>query len=173
MSKVRLVVVLVILALVAVGCAKTAENVLENAIEKQLEDEGGGDVNVDLNEDGGSVSIETDEGSVEFGNTEIPADFLLPIPNYEEVGGVITTTGEFASTQVILSFDPDDFDEVAALYEDFFNDQGWEVSRTESSGEGVRFVSITGSSDELAASVFITYSDGDDVASLTAQYGNN
>jgi hypothetical protein len=162
-----------VVALVAAGCAKAAEKALEEAIERQLEEEGGGDVNIDLDEDGGVVSIETEEGSIDIGGTEIPDDFLLPIPDQREVLGVVIQTGEYASSTVTLSFDPDDFDDVAALYEDFFNDQGWEVSRTDSSGDGNRLVILSGTSDELTASAIIGYNDDDDVATLTAQYGNN
>ena len=173
MSRLKYPAVLVIVALVAVGCAKTAEKTLEEAIERQIEEEGGsGDATVDLDDDGG-ISIETDEGSIQIGGGEIPDDFLLPVPDYKELSGVSTFTGEFAGAMVTLSFDPDDFEDVADLYEEFFNDQGWEVSRTDTSSGDDRIVIISGSSDELTASAIVGYTDGDDVATLTAQYSNN
>jgi hypothetical protein len=173
MAKIRLMIVLVVLALVAVGCGKAAETVLEGAIENQLEEDGGGDVNVNVDEDGGSISIETDEGSVNIGGTEIPDDFPLPVPDYEEVVGVVTQTGEFASSMVTLSFDPDDFDDVAALYEDFFDEDGWEVSRTESNADGDRMVIFYASKDAVSASAIVGYNDGEETATVIAQYGNN
>ena len=173
MSRLRLGFVIVVVALIAAGCGKAAETVIENAIENQLEEEGGGDVNIDLDEDGGVVSIETDEGSMSIGGTEIPDDFRLPLPDYDEVVGVITQTGDFASSMVTLSFDPDDFDDVAELYEDFFNEEGWELSRTDSSSDGDRMVIIYASKDEISASAIVGHNDGEDLATVIAQYGNN
>lgn len=168
----RLGFVIVVVAVITVGCAKAAENIIEGAIENQLEEEGGGDVNIDLDEDGGVVSIETDEGSMSIGGTEIPDDFLLPLPDYDEVGSVISQTGDSAYTQVYVSFDPDDFAEVVVLYEDFFNDGDWEVSRFDSSGDGVKNVLISGTKDGMTASAVISYAEGEDVATLSVQYGD-
>ncbi len=173
MSKARLLIVLVVLALVAVGCAKAAERTIEGAIEKQLEEEGGGNANVDISEDDGSVSIETDEGSMQIGGGEIPSDFPLPVPEGAEVVSVISTSGETAGSQVSMTFDPDHFDDVATLYDDFFNEQDWEVSRSNSDSDGIKIVFISGSNDQLTAQVIIGYTDGEEIASLTAQYGNN
>ncbi|MGZ5384296.1 MAG: hypothetical protein ACXW15_07285 [Acidimicrobiia bacterium] len=173
MSKARLMIVLAVLALIAVGCAKTAEQTLENQVENQLEEESGGDANVDINEDDGSVSIETDEGSMQIGGGEIPSDFPLPVPDHAAVLSVVSTSGENAGAQVSMSFDPGDFDDVAAMYDDFFNDQDWEVSRTNSDSDGSKVVIISGSNDELTTSVIVAYTDGEEMATLTAQYGNN
>jgi hypothetical protein len=173
MSKARLLIVLVVLALVAAGCAKAAEKTIEGAIEKQIEEEGGGNANVDISEDDGSVSIETDEGSMQIGGGDIPSDFPLPVPEGAEVVSVISTSGETAGSQVSMTFDPDDFDDVATLYDDFFNEQDWEVSRSNSDSDGIRIVFISGSNDQLTAQVIIGYTDGEEIASLTAQYGNN
>ena len=173
MSKARLLIVLVVLALVAAGCAKAAEKTIEGAIEKQIEEEGGGNANVDISEDDGSVSIETDEGSMQIGGGDIPSDFPLPVPEGAEVVSVISTSGETAGSQVSMTFDPDDFDDVATLYDDFFNEQDWEVSRSNSDSDGIRIVFISGSNDQLTAQVIIGYTDGEEIASLTAQYGTN
>jgi hypothetical protein len=164
-----------VMALAAAGCAKTVENTLEEAIERQLEEEGdSGDVDIEIDEDNGSVSIETDEGSVQIGGNDIPDDFPLPVPDYEEISGVVTQSeGSTSYTQVILSFDPDDFDDVADLYEDFFNDEGWEVTRTNSSGDGQSLAIISGTNEEVNASAVIAYSDDDEVASLSLSYGTD
>ena len=61
-------------------------------------------------------------------------------------------------------------DQVADLYEDFFSDQGWEVSRIDSSADNVRNLWITGTSDDVDAAAVIGYSDDDDVASLSLSY---
>jgi len=174
MSKIRLFVVLVVLATAAAGCARAVEDALEGAVERQLEEESGsGNVNVDLNEDDGSVSIETDEGSIEIGGAEIPNDFPLPLPEDYEVVSVVTQTGEAAGTLVTLGFDPVDFDVVAAMYEDFFNDQGWEVSLTNSSAGADKLAIIGAEGFGLSASIIVGHTEGDDVATVIAQYGTN
>ena len=133
---------------------------------------GSGDVELDIDEDDGSVSIETDEGSIQIGGDQILDDFPLPLPDYEEVAGVITQTdGGTTYTQVILGFDPDAIDEVADLYEDFFNDQGWDVSRTDSSSDGTTLVIINGTADEVDATALIGFGEDNDAASLTLSYG--
>lgn len=166
-------IVLAVLGLIAVGCAKTAEQTMENQIENQLEEESGGNADVDINEDDGSVSVETDEGSMQIGGGEIPSDFPLPVPDDAAVLSVVSTSGDNAGAQVSMSFDPGDFDDVAAMYDDFFNDQGWEVSRTNSDSDGSKLVIISGSNDQLTTSVIVAYTDGEEMATLTAQYGNN
>jgi hypothetical protein len=160
------------MALAAAGCGKAAEKTLEEAIERQIEEEGeSGDVNVDLDDDGG-ISIETDEGSFQIGGNEIPDGFLLPIPDYEEISAVSSQTGEFAGAMVTVTFDPDEFEDVAEMYEDFFNDQGWEISRTDANTGNDRMVIIYGEGDELSASAIVGYTDGADVATVTAQYNS-
>jgi hypothetical protein len=69
-----------------------------------------------------------------------------------------------------LSFDPDDIDQVAYLYEDFFNDQGWETTRTDATSGDIRNLWISGISGGIDAAAAIGYSDGDDVATLTLLY---
>lgn len=173
MSRFRNLIVVVVVMLVVAGCAKAAEQVLEEAIEQQIENEGGsGEVDIDLDDDGG-VSIETEEGSIQIGGNEIPDDFLLPIPDYEELMGVTTFTGDETGASVSLTFDPDDFDEVVELYADFFSDQGWEVGQTDTSSGDQRVVIITGTGDEVSASAILGYTEGDDTANLTANYGSN
>ena len=173
MPRMRFLVMLVAMALAVAGCAKTAEETLEEAIEQQIEEQGGsGDVSVDLDDDGG-ISIETDEGSFQIGGNEVPDDFLLPIPAYEEISAVSTQTGEYGGAMLTLTFDSDDFEDVADMYEDYFSDQGWEVSRTDTSTGNDRMVIIYGEGDELSASAIVGFTDGEEVATLTAQYNNN
>ena len=167
----RFLVMLIAIGLLTTACGNAAEDLVENAIENAIESEGGGDVNIDIDEDGGSASIETDEGSIQIGGGDIPADFPLPIPDYEEVAGVVTSDQEGTeSTQIILSFDPDDIDEVADLYEGYFNDQGWETTRTDTKSGDIRNLWISGISGGIDAAAAIGYNDGDDVATLTLLY---
>ena len=170
-----MIVMMAVALLAASGCASAAENIVENAIENQLEEEGGsGNVDVNIDEDEGSVSIETDEGSIVIGGNEIPEGFPLPIPDYEEVMGVTTQNDDSGTySSVILSFDPGDLDDVADLYEDYFDDQNWEVSRTNSSSEGSTFTMISGTSEAENASAVIAYDEGEDLATLSLTYATN
>lgn len=174
MSRYWYAMVVVLLMVAAAGCGNAAEEVLEQAIENQIEDEGGsGDVDIDLDEDEGVVSIETEEGSFQIGGGEIPDDFLLPIPNYIDVEMVSSQTGDFAGATVALTFDGDDFEDVISLYEDFFTDEGWEFSRTDTTTGNETMVLIFAESDELGASVIVNYSEGDETGNLNVQYADN
>jgi hypothetical protein len=172
MVRSRFLVLLTAMAIAATGCASAAENIVENALENAIEEEvGSGNAEVDIDEDDGSVSIETDEGSIQIGGTDIPSDFPLPVPDIEEVLGVTSqSSGGAEYTQVILSIDPDDLDEIADLYEGFFEDQGWETSRIDSSSGDARNLWITGTGDGVDAAASLGYSDGDDAATLSLSY---
>lgn len=89
--------------LIMTGCANPIEQLIskgtESALEKAIEQGGGGGVNLDLSEDGG-LSFETEEGgSVNLGSSaSVPDDWPgLPLPHGELVSA-ITQEGTFALT---------------------------------------------------------------------------
>lgn len=69
------------------GCSSIADKVGEKVIEKGVEAAGGGDADINFDEEGGKISIESSEGSFEIGGGEVPEDFpdTLPLPENLEV----------------------------------------------------------------------------------------
>ena len=65
-------------ATLVTGCSAIADKAGEKVAEKGMEAAGGGDVDIDSDGDG-KVSIESDEGSLEIGGSELPDDFPVTI----------------------------------------------------------------------------------------------
>lgn len=129
-----------------------------------MEDEGI-DANVQV-DDEGSISIESDEGSIEIGGGEVPEDFPFPLPpDAEVIASFSQDTEDETNQQVTVTFDADEFDDVVELYEDYLDDEGFEVTRSDLTAEGDRTVMLTASSDDGEASVVLAYSADEEQAS--------
>lgn len=93
-----------VLALASTACGAIADRATERVIERAIESETGGSVNIDRSGDG-SFSVETDEGTFAFGAGEVPAvianEFDLPRDLDVLSASEITTDGE-ATALVVL-----------------------------------------------------------------------
>lgn len=69
------------------GCGAVADQVAERAAEEGLERAGGasGDVDLDLDNEDGSLSIESSEGSLRIGAQDVPEDFPAEVPLPDDV----------------------------------------------------------------------------------------
>ncbi len=169
----RLIVMIVTATLVLAACGKAAETLTEKAIEAQT----GG--NVDLSDDRGSISFESEDGSgsisiqsdgsgetgtisgtdgegnefsTRVGGTEIPDDFPMPVFEPSEVTAVITTEASVGSAFIVkLEIAQGDADAVLAFYEDWFSAEGMEIIAVLEIGLG----STLAASDTAAAQVSI------------------
>lgn len=120
----RLVSMLMVFGLVVLG-ACSGGDIAEQIIEQQ---EGVGDVEID--EDTGEVSIETEDGSAVIGGGEIPADLPVPVPDGGTVQAVFQQDAGY-SVSVQYS---GGFDDIVDFYADWIDSQGLEVAnRTDSS----------------------------------------
>lgn len=84
------------IALVASACSSAAEKISEAAIENALESDGGGNVDVELGDDGQvSISVEGEDGaSFEVGqDIDLPEGLTIPIPD----GGSAVQSGSDGS----------------------------------------------------------------------------
>lgn len=129
---------------VAAGCADAAERVTERGLEAAIESQGGGEVDLDL-DDNGSVSVETEDGSFSMGQTEIPDDWPseVPLPPDLEVQSVTQqreAESGITSTMVMGSTDMAP-EQVAELYADALS--SWdETMNTVSSSAGASSVQV-------------------------------
>ena len=101
------------------ACGSVAETVAEQVAEQA----GGGDVEFDIDEDGGNVSIETDDGSMEIGSDlELPDDLAIEVPG----GGSVTSVFDFETDiSVVVSYDIEEFDDLIDFY------TGWTAGQSE------------------------------------------
>ena len=159
--------VLVVIALLAAACGNVAENVVERVAENAMESEGGGDVDVDLDDDGGSVRIQTDEGeiSIDAGSGgEVPDGFEMPVPDGGEVVGTMSfSAADGSRTSVTLEYPPSALDDLVETYEEYFDSFEGSFS-SQSSDSGSQFWSW-GTADGAVTAAISAY-DGDDYVTL-------
>ncbi len=120
----RLVLIVAAMGLIVLG-ACSGGDLAEQIIENQ---EGVGDVEID--EDTGEVSVETEDGSAVIGGGEIPAGFPIAVPDGGDVQAVFEQEGTYS---ISINY-PDGFDDIVDFYTGWIEAQGIEVvNRTESS----------------------------------------
>ena len=167
---VRKLIPLIALALAASACGNIAENIAEEAIERGLEAEGGGNVDIDLDSDGeGTIEIESEEGDsiISMGGGEVPDSLDMPIPDGYEVVGSSTFSGtDQTNTTVTLQYSPSDLDDLVEVYTDYF--AGFDdVFTSQSDSGGSQLWSWATGDNDQTQSVAITVYDGDDFVTVS------
>lgn len=136
---------LAIVALGALGCGAIAERATERVLERAIESETGGSVDIDTSGDG-SYRIETDEGTFAFGAGEVPAaianEFDLPGDLDVLSAAEITTDGETSALVVLYRESAP-----GSVLEDLQRQaeaKGWTVGTTYSAGGTAGFEASRG-----------------------------
>lgn len=121
---------LLLVASLVTACASVAERAIEEAAEKAAESGGGGDVEIDLSEDGASVRAEGEDFSVEMGSgAGLPDGLAIPVPD----GGAVTTSGNQGSYLfVAIQYPLSRFDEIVDFYGDWTSGDAEDWQRAES-----------------------------------------
>ena len=125
------------LALVLSACGKAEEKAAETLAEKALEANSGQDVDVDINEDGQTVTIQTEDGTLTQSsgdNVELPADFPsdVALPDDYKVMSVMTMG---PVTSVVLEV-PESPSDLFTAFKSGQADQGWKETMAMQGGEG-------------------------------------
>lgn len=117
-----------VLALVVTACGAVAERATGEIVEQAIENQGSGNVDVEIDQNDGGIQVTDDTGEMSLGSgAEVPADFPLPVP---DGGEVLFSMDNTDGTAVTVQYDADRFDELVATYDDFFAGQS-EVQRSE------------------------------------------
>ncbi len=160
----RRIFVLMVAVLLVAACGNAAEEVAERAIEAG----GGGDVDVEFDDDGetGEIVIESEDGSqtVNVGDQDLPSELTVPMPDgYEVIASSVIEQADETIVTAVLVFPGGDIEEIAAHFDDYY--EGAEgVNRTETSFEGgTQYVWLT----EQGASVSAVSRDGEDTVEVT------
>lgn len=77
------------------ACGGDDSNAQEAAVEEIIEQASGGSVDIEIDEDGNVANIETEDGSLNIGSGELPAEWPADVPVYE--GGQIMTNQSMES----------------------------------------------------------------------------
>ena len=172
-------ILVVVMALVVVGCGGSddeasdgglAGNVAE-AIVEQIAEEAGDDVDIEIDGDEVTVSFDDESGSGEatFGGGELPDGFPFPVPDEYEVGSsMVFDQGSGDMFSVTLSAPDTDFDEIAAMYEEFLKDEGFEVNRNLMEGDAGKTLFLDGTRSDATAFISMSVQEvgNDDAGNL-------
>lgn len=123
----------------------------------------GADVDVDAD---GSMKIETDEGTMDIGNSSLPADWPEDIGIYPGAkiaySASVTTTPDKPGMAVVLQTS-DSAADVNAYYKDQFESNGWEIVGSMNAGSSI---TMAAKKDGRVASVMIATADGQTTVTL-------
>ncbi len=163
--KLKAIPLLMALLLTVGACGKAAEKATEKITEEAIEAQGGGDVDVNLEE--GGYRVETEDGSAEFGTgmpEGWPDDIGLP-EGFEPTGGANVSQGQ--ETMITLAgTTPQDLDAVVAFFEEELG--GWtEISRSDLAGDR-RVVNLSYENGERA--LVMGAAESDTGSELTISY---
>lgn len=154
--------VIIIALFITTGCfgQQIAERITGEAIERAIEEESGGEVDIDISE--GEMSIKTDEGEVTFGeSTELPDGFPGIVPVYPDMGIVTAwkATEEGKENFSISASTDDPGDKIYNWYKNELS--GWEIENefTADSGDDGKTFSINGNNGTYNLSVLIFESE--------------
>lgn len=157
-----------VLVVFAAGCDMIAEQVAEEAVEQAAGGEG--EVNLDMDEEGGSISVETSEGTMSFGGGgELPASFPedLPLPegDYQVASSFEQSGGDGSDLQMQTAvMTTAAYDDVVAHFEGALADADWEVQDTRTmSMDGLQSTTFVAVKGDQGANVSITQAEEDEV----------
>lgn len=164
------------LALLGAGCS--SEAITERIAEEAAEQMAGDDVEIDLDGEGGEMSVETSEGSLQMGaGGSVPEAFPegLPLPDVEyEVANSFETTNSDDELQVQMSLVTSaPVEEVESYLEQTLPDSGWDVTdtRRQSSGDFLNVTFVVEQGD-MGAMVTVI-SDSEDETLVNYLVGND
>ena len=151
------------LAVFAAGCDTIAEQVGEEVAEQAA----GGEVDLDVDESGGNISVETSEGTMSFGGGgELPASFPedLPLPagDYEVASSFEGSGGDAGDLRLQTAvMTTAAYDDVVAHFESALPDAGWEIQDTQSMsmGEDMQSTTFVTVKDDQGATINITQAE--------------
>jgi hypothetical protein len=142
--------------------ADRGEQLVEQAIEGQTGAE------VDLEQDEGTVKIETEEGSAEFGlGAELPADFPSDVPIYP--GAQVISSLSLGPNRASVSLQSsDNYADVVAFYEAGIPAEGWNVeSRNEFTADSGRSVILNATKGNRTVIVSVTEDTADNLVGIS------
>lgn len=167
MKKILIVLLIAFLILGIVSCGKAREKAAENMIENIIEAEAaeaGENVDIDVDDGGGSITISGEDGEISIQGNEDgmpwPSDKLPG--NVPEVKGVKVLSVMDADTGVAIIFDNCN-SKIAEDYIKQIEANGWEIMMNMDS-EGFHMISATNSQNEMLQ---LSWDEGDTSGSLT------
>lgn len=149
MKRILIVLLIAVLILGIVSCGKAKEKAAENMIESIIEEQAGGEVDVDVNDGGDSITISSDDGefSIQGDESGIPWPSDKLPANVPELKGVKVVSVIDVGTGVSIAFQNCS----TSITEDYISQikaSGWEIVMNVDS-EGYHMITATNSQNEV------------------------
>lgn len=154
-----------LVTIVATGCTNPVQKkVEEQAAEKMAENifEKATGEKVDVNSADNSVTITSDEGTMSFGSTELPANFPTDVPLYPQKTLTFSHVGSGDDADsASATFESDDsVDKVSDWYKAQIESNGWTIEATDTWGTGAeKYVNYTAVKGERTLSIGVSFTE--------------
>jgi cytoskeletal protein RodZ len=110
----------------------TTRRATEEAVEESIEKATEGEAKVDIADEGGEITVETEEGTFTTGKKELPDNFPSDLPVYSNAEIITTASSE---NSVAVSWSTEDSQEkVSEFYKDELTDSAWKITQTATLG---------------------------------------
>lgn len=163
------------LALSGTACDAVGDQIAEEAAEQIAEQAGGEGVDIEVDEDGGQISIESSEGTLDIGGGELPDAFPegVPLPDGHEVASSMTQGSDGAQSVFVTVSAPGTHDELVSSLESGLTDAGWTIDDTaQMSSNDFASTTFSVSRDDWTGSISVTQvEEGSQVAYVLEQGG--
>ena len=146
------------------GCSLTdslMEKAGEEVAEQGLEIITDSELDADFND--GSFTIDSEEGSVSIGGTEIPEDFPSDVPVYANAEVVWTSFSSGDETYWIDFESTDDYSTIKAYFDEEIEKEGWELYDTSTyTSDGQETTLYSADRDNRTLIVTLSHSESED-----------
>ncbi|MBU0671261.1 MAG: hypothetical protein ABH835_00750 [Patescibacteria group bacterium] len=151
---------LIVSTMVFSGCFLTdwaSQKAGEQITEQILEAGTNSDIEVDYSSgEEGSFSVNTSEGSFEYGSTEIPSDLPSDIPVYDNAIVIWTSTSSADKTWWVDFETDSSIADVTSFYDDELAKEGWEVTNKSTyTSDGLETILYYTEKDDASLSVTV------------------
>ncbi|MFA5935396.1 MAG: hypothetical protein WC787_00865 [Patescibacteria group bacterium] len=167
------------LMLLGAGCnpvqnaqERAMEGLVEKVIEKNVKDDSGKNVDIDLKKGGFTVTGEDGKATFSMGEkVEIPSTFPSDVPLYADATAKAVTMSEKDNGAVVVLQSEDDADKIVAWYKEEASKKGWKQKASMELGEGSYILSYERVEDGKTAKMNITITSVEDgMTNITVGY---
>ena len=161
-------IVIAAVAVLAAACSSAGDEVSEQIVESIS-----GVDDLEIDEESGEISFETDEGSVSIGGGEVPADFPFPFPDGYAVSSVLSSD---TTSSVVVVYPKERFEELRMYVDDWTASQSgeWQTGYNEftsADGKDIRSASWFSDGFQIGLADNCPLDDGEDGTCVTVVTG--
>jgi hypothetical protein len=164
----RHLIAIAAIAMIAVGCSSASDELSEQLVESVS-----GVEDLEIDEESGQVSFETEEGSFSIGGGEVPDGFPFPFP---DGGQVMSSMTAGTASNVVVVYPKDRYEDLQGYIDDWTASEGgeWQTGSnqfTSAEGEELRSANWFSTDIQISLTDACPLDDGEDGACVTVATG--